>query len=215
MESLGITPVDIGALGLLIFAGAMGLSSGFIHSVLFIGSWVLAGTGAWRLTPYLQAEVQKYVASEQIAYFTTLLATFVVLLIVLTLVASAIGRVVRSSSIKVPDKIIGMAFGLVCGLIVLSTAFLLYTYIVKPATLPPIIANARLFPLVKEAAEMIEPQLPDSFKTRAQRIAPPKTPDAAAPPAVVPPPGSPPDPATTPPGAPPAAPANPAGTPKQ
>lgn len=209
MESLGITPVDIGALGLLIFAGAMGLSSGFIHSVLFIGSWILAGTGAWRLTPYLQAEVQKYVASEQIAYFTTLLATFVILLIVLTLFASAIGRVVRSSSIKVPDQIIGMAFGLVCGLIVLSTAFLLYTYIVKPATLPPIIANARLFPLVKEAAEMIEPQLPESFKTRAQRIAP-KAPDLA------PAPATPPDPpATTPPGAPPIAPPNPAGGPKQ
>lgn len=209
MESLGITPVDIGALGLLIFAGAMGLSSGFIHSVLFIGSWILAGTGAWRLTPYLQAEVQKYVASEQIAYFTTLLATFVILLIVLTLFASAIGRVVRSSSIKVPDQIIGMAFGLVCGLIVLSTAFLLYTYIVKPATLPPIIANARLFPLVKEAAEMIEPQLPESFKTRAQRIAP-KAPDPA------PAPATPPDPpATTPPGAPPIAPPNPAGGPKQ
>lgn len=210
MESLGITPVDIGALGLLIFAGAMGLSSGFIHSVLFIGSWVVSGAGAWRFTPYLQQEVQKYVASEQIAYFTTLLGTFVVLLIVLTLVASAIGRVVRSSSIKVPDQIIGMAFGLVCGLMVLSTAFLLYTYIVKPATLPPIIANARLFPLVKEAAEMIEPQLPESFKTRAQRIAPPKTPDPPAPP----PPASDP-PAATPPGAPPTTAPNPAGTPKQ
>lgn len=210
MESLGITPVDIGALGLLIFAGAMGLSSGFIHSVLFIGSWVLAATGAWRLTPSLQPEVQKYVASEQIAYFTTLLATFVVLLIVLTLVASAIGRAVRGSAIRVPDKVIGMAFGVVCGVIVLASAFLLYTYIVKPATLPPIIADARLFPLVKEAAEMIEPQLPESFKTRAQRISPSKAPDPA--PAA---PATAPDPATTPPGTPPAAPANPAGTPKQ
>lgn len=209
MESLGITPVDIGALGLLIFAGAMGLSSGFIHSVLFIGSWILAGTGAWRLTPYLQQEVQKYVATEQIAYFATLLATFVVLLIVLTLFASAIGRVVRSSTVKVPDQIIGMAFGLVCGLIVLATAFLLYTYIVKPATLPPIIANARLFPLVKEAAEMIEPQLPEAFKTRAQRISP-KAPDPA--PAPVPPPEP---PATLPPGMAPATPPNPAGGPKQ
>lgn len=205
MESLGITPVDIGALGLLIFAGAMGLSSGFIHSVLFIGSWLLAGTGAWRLTPYLQPEVQKYVASEQIAYFATLLATFVVLLIVLTLFASAIGRAVRSSSIRVPDKVIGMAFGLVCGLIVLSTAFLLYTYIVKPATLPPIIANARVFPLVKEAAEMIEPQLPEAFKTRAQRISP-KAPDP------VPTPDA---PATLPPGLAPATPPNPTGGPKQ
>ena len=210
MESLGITPVDIGALGLLIFAAAMGLASGFIHSVLFIGSWVLAGTGAWRFTPTLQPEVQKYVASEQIAYFTTLLGTFVVLLIVLTLVASAIGRVVRSSSIRVPDKIIGMAFGVVCGLIVLATAFLLYTYIVKPATLPPIIANARIFPLVKEAAEMIEPQLPESFKTRAQRISPPKGTDQ--PPGA---PAAPSDPATPPPGTPPSAPPNPAGTPKQ
>jgi membrane protein required for colicin V production len=126
------------------------------------------------------------------------LGTFVVLLIVLTLVASAIGRLVRGSAIRIPDKVIGMAFGVVCGVIVLATGFLLYTYIVKPATLPPIIANARLFPLVKEAAELIEPQLPESFKTRAQRITPSKAPDPAA---------APPDPAT--------APANPGGPPRQ
>ncbi|MBM3619134.1 MAG: CvpA family protein [Alphaproteobacteria bacterium] len=198
MDSLGITPADIGALGLLIFAGAMGLSSGFIHSVLFIGSWIVAGAGSWRLSPSLQPEVQKYVASEQIAYFTTLLGTFVVLLIVLTLVAGAIGRAVRGSMIRIPDKVVGMAFGVVCGVIVLATGFLLYTYIVKPATLPPIIAQARLFPLVKEAAEMIEPQLPESFKTRAQRLTPSKAPDPAT---------APPDPAVTP--------ANPGGPPKQ
>lgn len=201
MESLGITPVDIGALVLLVIAGAMGLSSGFIHSVLFIGSWVLAGVGAWRLTPHLQPEVQKYVASEQIAYFSTLLAIFVVLLIVLTLFASAIGRAVRASGLKGLDKIVGMAFGLVCGLVVLATGFLLYTYIVKPATLPPIIANARLFPLVKEAAELIEPELPEAFKTRAQRISP----KAPEPPPIPPP--APPPPLIDP--------ANPAGTPKQ
>ncbi|QQS12933.1 MAG: CvpA family protein [Rhodospirillales bacterium] len=219
MESFGLTPLDIVAFGVLIFAGLMGLSSGLVHAVLFIGAWVGAGVAAWQLTPVLQPEVEKFVSGPQVAYFATLLGVFVLALMAFTMIAGTIGKFVRGSALKTPDKILGLGFGAGCGVLVLSTAFLLYTYIVRPDPLPRIVSEAMTFPIVREGAALIEPRLPESFKTRARSIsvkpqAPatpgagePGAPPAGAGPAVAPPAGAPPALATPPAGAP-----NPAGT---
>lgn len=218
MESFGLTPLDIVAFGVLIFAGLMGLSSGLVHAVLFIGAWVGAGVAAWQLTPVLQPEVEKFVSAPQVAYFATLLGVFVLALMAFTMIAGTIGKFVRGSALKTPDRILGLGFGAGCGVLVLSTAFLLYTYIVRPTELPPIVANAMTFPIVREGAALIEPRLPESFKTRARSISvkpqpttpgagepgsPPAAPEPSAPAAT----GAPAGPAIPPSGAP-----NPTGT---
>ena len=40
MESLGLTPLDFVAFAVLIFTALMGLSSGLVHALLFIGAWL-------------------------------------------------------------------------------------------------------------------------------------------------------------------------------
>lgn len=171
MESLGFTLLDFVSIGVLIFTAIMGLSSGLVHSLLFIASWVGAGVAAWHFRPLLQPEIEKFVSSEQVAYFVTLLAIFVVVLMVASMVANALGKAVRASALRIPDKILGLGFGAACGGLLLSTAYLLYTYIAKPANPPPaIIADARTYPMVKAGADFIEPYLPESFKTRARAV---------------------------------------------
>ncbi len=169
MEALGLTPLDFVALAVLVFTAIMGLSSGLVHSLLFIGAWLGAGVTAWHLRPALQPELEKFVSSEQVAYFATLLGIFIIALMVFSMLASALGKMVQSSPFRIPDKILGLGFGAVCGALLLSTAYLLYTYIAKPSDPPPaIISNARAYPMVKAGADMIEPYLPESFKTRAR-----------------------------------------------
>jgi membrane protein required for colicin V production len=204
MEALGLTPLDFVALAVLVFTAMMGLSSGLVHALLFIGSWLGAGIAAWHLRPALQPEVEKFVSSDQVAYFATLLGIFIIVLMVLSMFAGALGKMVRASAFRIPDKILGLGFGAVCGALLLSTAFLLYTYIAKPTDPPPrIISEARTYPMVKAGAELIEPLLPESFKTRARSIdkspssAPETRPDPAgggSPPAPSAPPSPPPPP---------------------
>jgi membrane protein required for colicin V production len=169
MESLGLTLLDFVALAVLIFTAMMGLSSGLVHALLFIGAWLGAGIAAWHLRPALQPEVEQFVSSDQVAYFVTLLGIFVIVLMVLSMLAGALGKMVRASAFRIPDKILGLGFGALCGGLLLSTAYLLYTYIAKPTDPPPaIISQARAYPMVKAGAELIEPYLPESFKTRAR-----------------------------------------------
>ena len=53
---------------------------------------------AWTLRPTLQPHVMEYVADESIAYFASLLGLFVVALIVFTVLAGVIGRLVRKGA---------------------------------------------------------------------------------------------------------------------
>ncbi len=201
MESLGLTPLDFVALAVLVFTAMMGLSSGLVHSLLFIAAWVGAGITAWHLRPALQPELEKFVSSEQVAYFATLLGIFIIALMLFSILASAFGKMVQSSPLRIPDKILGLGFGAVCGALLLSTAFLLYTYIAKPADPPPpIISNARTYPMVKAGADWIEPFLPESFKTRARAAGRSATPPSD--PATGGAPPAPSAPATPPPAAP-------------
>jgi membrane protein required for colicin V production len=169
MEALGLTLVDWGVIVAMLLAGLMGLSSGLIHGVLFIASWGAAAVLAWTLRPTLQPHVMEYVADESIAYFASLLGLFVLALIVFTVLAGVIGRVVRKSFLGGVDKLLGFGFGLICGAAVLSLAFIGFIYVYKQGPLLETIEQARSYPLVRRGAILLEPYLPEQLR----RLRPP------------------------------------------
>ena len=187
MEQLGITVFDVAVIAVAIFGAAIGMSSGFAHAVLFIGSWIGAGWLAWRFSKVIQPEVEQLVGSTELAYFISMLAVFVAALVVLVMLTNALSRSIRSSPLGKPDRILGAGFGVLCAWVAMGVAFLFYGYL-GPRTLPPAVEGAATFPMVKEMATFIEPHLPPGFRTRLQRpgmdtgAASPPSP-AAAPPA--------------------------------
>jgi membrane protein required for colicin V production len=187
MEQLGITVFDVAVIAVAIFGAAIGMSSGFAHAVLFIGSWIGAGWLAWRFSKVIQPEVEQLVGSTELAYFISMLAVFVAALVVLVMLTNALSRSIRSSPLGKPDRILGAGFGVLCAWVAVGLAFLFYGYL-GPRTLPPAVEGAATFPMVREMATFIEPHLPPGFRTRLQRpgmdtgaVSPPSP--AAAPPA--------------------------------
>jgi membrane protein required for colicin V production len=168
MEQLGITVFDVAVLAVAIFGAAIGMSSGFAHAVLFIGSWIGAGWLAWRFSKVIQPEVEQLVGSTELAYFISMLAVFVAALVVLVMLTNALSRSIRSSPLGKPDRILGAGFGVLCAWVAVGLAFLFYGYL-GPRTLPPAVEGAATFPMVREMATFIEPHLPPGFRTRLQR----------------------------------------------
>lgn len=169
MDQLGITVFDVAVIAVAIFGALIGMSSGFAHAVLFIGSWIGAGWAAWRFAKLVQPEIEKLVGgSTELAYFLSLLVVFVGALIVLVMITNALSRSVRASPLAKPDRILGAGFGLLCTWVALGTAFLFYTYL-GPRQLPPPVEGGATFPLIKEMANFVEPWLPPGFRTRLQK----------------------------------------------
>ena len=181
MEALGLTLVDWAMLGVLVFAGLMGISTGLVHGLLFIASWIGAAVLAWRFREVAEPHVKQYVADDNIAYFATLLGLFVIALILFTLVAGVIGRVVRKSLVGGVDRLLGFGFGLICGAAVLSASYLAFVYIYKEGPLVPTIEQARFFPWLKRGAAIIEPYIPDQVRRGREAVPAPSAPATPAP----------------------------------
>jgi membrane protein required for colicin V production len=168
MEQLGLTVFDVAVIAVAIFGAAIGMSSGFAHSVLFIASWIAAGWVAVHFSNVIQPQVQQLITNPELAYFVSMLVVFVGALIVLVMLSNAFSRSVRSGPLAKPDRILGAGFGAFCAWVVMGTIFLFYSYL-GPKQLPPPVEGGATFPMIKDMAAFVEPYLPPGFRTRLQQ----------------------------------------------
>ena len=168
MDQLGITVFDVAVIAVAVFGAAIGMSAGFAHAVLFIGSWLGAGWVALNYSQLIEPEVLKLVQSPELARFGSMLVVFVGALIILVMLTNALSRAVRASPLAKPDRILGAGFGVLCAWAAMGTAFLFYTYL-GPKALPPPVEGGATFPLIRDMANFVEPYLPPGFRTRLQQ----------------------------------------------
>jgi membrane protein required for colicin V production len=165
MEQLGITVFDVAVIAVAIFGAAIGMSAGFVHAVLFIGSWIGAGWVALHYSQLVEPEILKLVQSAELARFGAMLVVFVLSLIVLVILTNALSRAIRLSPFNKPDRILGAAFGVICAWAAMGLAFLFYSYL-GPKPLPAVIEGGATFPAIREMGNMLEQHLPPGFRSR-------------------------------------------------
>jgi uncharacterized membrane protein required for colicin V production len=168
MDQLGITVFDVATIAVAIFGAAIGMSSGFAHSVLFIASWIGAGWIAMRFSNMVQPQIEQLIGNAELAYFVSILVVFIGALIVLVMLTNAFSRSIRASPLAKPDRILGAGFGALCAWIALGTAFLFYGYL-GPKTLPPAVEGGATFPMIRDMANFVEPYLPPGLRNRLQQ----------------------------------------------
>jgi uncharacterized membrane protein required for colicin V production len=168
MDQLGITVFDVATIAVAIFGAAIGMSSGFAHSVLFIASWVAAGWIAAHYSNLLQPQIEQLVSNTELAYFVSMLVVFVGALIVLVMLTNAFSRSIRASPLAKPDRILGAGFGALCAWAAMGLAFLFYGYL-GPKALPPAVEGGATFPMIKDMANFEEPYLPPGLRNRLQQ----------------------------------------------
>jgi uncharacterized membrane protein required for colicin V production len=169
MDQLGITIFDVAVIAVGLFGAAIGMSSGFAHSVLFIGSWIGAGYVALHYSKVIQPDIEQLLGgSTELATFASMLVVFVAALIVLVMLTNTLSRSIKASPLDKPDRIMGAGFGVLCAWVGMGTAFLFYSYL-GPRQLPPPVEGGATFPAIKDMANFVEPFLPPGFKTRLQR----------------------------------------------
>ena len=105
-------------------------------------------------------------AGFQLGEFTkwaALLITFVLALIVLTVVSSAISAVLRSPALRSIDKGLGFLFGALRGLLLLALLWLLIEYIQPSLLASEAVVTSRGAGLVRETSTAIFEAMPWNF----------------------------------------------------
>ena len=157
--------VDLLVIAIIAISALLGLSRGFVREMLGLGSWLLAAFLAYRLAPNLIPFAERTLGNPDIAGVAAYVVTFLGVLIVLSLIANLIGRIVRLSALGGLDRTLGLVFGIARGAVVLIAAYILGGQVLRdPATWPPQIKQARTLPLLYQGALWAAAQVPPAYR---------------------------------------------------
>jgi membrane protein required for colicin V production len=172
--------VDLGVLGIVAISALLGLSRGFVREMLGLGSWLLALYGAWRFGPALLPVANSTIGNPDLASVAAYGGTFIVLVIVLSLLANLVGRAVRVSALGGLDRTLGLVFGLARGAVVVTAGYILLGALLPHTeNWPPQLKQARSMPFLFDGATWIVNRLPERVRP-AVALPPGSAPTTAA-----------------------------------
>ena len=155
--------VDLSVIAIVAISAILGLSRGFVREMLGVGAWLLAAYGAYRFGPQLVPMANRAIGNPDIAGVAAYAGVFLILVIVCSLAANLIGRIVRLSALGGLDRTLGLVFGIARGVAVMVVAYILGGALL-PHPWPPQVAEARTVPLLHNAAAWATGLLPEEYR---------------------------------------------------
>ena len=164
----GVTAFDILVVLVVGLCFLVAIARGFTQLTLGIAAWI----GAALVTLYAFTPVsnlaRSYVSPPEVADILTIPVLFITALVLLKLLASALGDGVKSSPIGFLDRSLGGLVGLVFGVTLVSGAYWGLSQLIAPDKQPDWIREARLRPLVTYGADLVADLGPE-LRRRAEQ----------------------------------------------
>ncbi|MEA2743617.1 MAG: rane protein required for colicin production [Acetobacteraceae bacterium] len=162
-----MTWVDLVVFGFLAISGLLAFARGLVREVLGVGAWIGAIAAAFLSLPRMRGIVRNWFATPEWVDPVSFMVVFLLTLIVLMLVARAIGGVVRRSALGGVDRTLGLVFGLVRGAAVVIIAYIIGQMVFPIERWPDVVLEARTLTPTYEAARWVRDQLPEPYRPHA------------------------------------------------
>nr|WP_294509434.1 CvpA family protein [uncultured Rhodopila sp.] len=166
-----MTWVDLAVFGFLGISGLMAFARGFVREILGVGAWVGAVAAAFAGAPAMRDVVRGWMPSPEWVDPVSFSLVFLGSLIVFTIVAGTLGRLVRRSALGGVDRTLGLVFGLARGAAVVVIAYILGQMVFPIERWPDPVLKARTLYPAYQAAVWVRDQLPENY--RPHRLDPP------------------------------------------
>lgn len=153
--TLPITMVDI-LVGLVVLVSA-GYAAwrGFLSEVLSIFAWASAAFATLYFGPWLIPLMRGVIATPWLASLAAYAGIFLLVLVPLSFMAHRFSETVKHSPIGPLDRALGIAFGVVRGLVIVGLAYMAFTYFVPIKQQPTVLTQARSLPVIQSSAEVL------------------------------------------------------------
>lgn len=150
-----MTPFDIIVLAVIGLSALFALSRGLVTETLSLAAWVGAFIGLRLFFAPVSAWVRSFIDSRAGADILTLGMLFFGIFLLLRFVAGFIGDKIKQSRVGIVDRILGMAFGALRGLLIVSLAYAALMLLVPRNHMPDWIQGSKTEALVAFGADTV------------------------------------------------------------
>jgi membrane protein required for colicin V production len=174
-----MTWVDLAVFGFLLISGLLAFVRGLVREVLGIVAWAGSLALAFFALPTMRGFVRNWIPQPEWVDPASFIVVFIIALIVLMLIARAIGGVVRRSALGGVDRTLGLVFGLARGAAVIIVAYIIGQMVFPIERWPDAVLDARTLTPTYQAARWVRDQLPEPYRPHAIEPPPPGRPATA------------------------------------
>jgi len=154
-----LTYLDVALIALCIISGFLAMYRGLTREILSIVSWALAAAATLYVVTYQRALAdelsEQFFQSKTLALIAMGTVVFVVVLIVVHFITVRFSDSVLDSRVGLIDRILGFAFGLARGFLLVVIAYLFFDFVAQERTHPIWIKQAQSLPLIKSTGNTV------------------------------------------------------------
>ena len=121
--------VDWTMLGLLALSVIVGLSRGLVFELMSLVGWIVAYVLAQLFSPEVAQHIPVGERGETLNLLIAFAVSFIVVLIVWSVLARLLRMLIRATPLTVPDRVLGGGFGLLRGVLVLLVVATLVAFL--------------------------------------------------------------------------------------
>jgi len=150
-----VTAVDVVVVLLILLSAGYAAWKGFVSETLTIFDWAAAAFGCLYFGPYLIPMMRGLVATPWIASLLAYAVVFLIIFIPLSFLSHRFSETVKNSPIGPLDRALGIAFGVLRGLVAVGLVYLAYTYFVPVREQGRWIRSAQTLPMIQATGDII------------------------------------------------------------
>lgn len=159
--NLPLTALDILVILVVLLSAGYAAWKGFVWETLTVFDWLAAAFGCLYFGPYLVPMMRGVVDTPWIASLIAYAVVFLIVFIPLSFISHRFSESVKNSPIGPLDRALGIAFGVVRGLVAVALVYLAYTYFVPVPEQAGFVRQARSLPMIQSTTQVILSLVPD------------------------------------------------------
>ncbi len=156
--------VDLAVLLVVAISAAVAFMRGFVRESLGIVAWAGAAYISYIGIDTVRLPARNLVGNDQMGDIIGHAGLFLAGLLLLTVITSVIAQAVHSLGLGALDRTLGIAFGLARGAALVVAAYIAAGWLGAPERWPQPVREARLLPLVADAALALADTVPERFR---------------------------------------------------
>lgn len=168
--ALGLNYIDIGIIVLIFLSALVGFIRGFVKEVFSLATWVAAILLAATFYEELSTKFPFTIPHDLARLGLAFILIFIGVLIVGSLINHLINKTIHAIGLGSIDRILGGAFGVIRGALVITLLVLLLNLGLTTFTDSPFWKESKFVPHFKKGAEWVESVIPPDIEKKVMEF---------------------------------------------